>query len=281
MDLSFFSAEESLPVYIAGKLAAVELDYSERYLLIKNSAKAASPQLGAGVVLLLHHKENNAGNSEYVFQLIKRSEQVSQSGDISCPGGMLHPAQDKVLSFLISHRLICKMPKRPSYFLQNKSKDTMHLIRLFLANALREAWEEIGLNPFNVVFLGALPTYSLSLFTRTIFPLVCLISRPYKFKISSEVEKVMEVPVGAFFNGANYAHLEIEMPFDNTTTNKTYYPCLLVRGRDGKKEILWGATLHIIVNFLQIVSGGKLSIPAALPKVKKVLTTSYVSGSRQ
>ena len=53
---------------------------------------------------------------------------------------------------------------------QSRDKETASLIHLFLTTALREAWEEIGLNPFNIKFLGALPSYSLTLFARTIFP---------------------------------------------------------------------------------------------------------------
>ena len=46
---------------------------------------------------------------------------------------------------------------------QFKDKETASLIRLFLITALREAWEEIGLNPFNVIFLGFFDHYFLTL----------------------------------------------------------------------------------------------------------------------
>ena len=45
-------------------------------------------------------------------------------------------------------------------------------LALFLAVALRETWEEMGLNPLNIKFLGMLPEQGLIVFDRSIFPMV-------------------------------------------------------------------------------------------------------------
>jgi 8-oxo-dGTP pyrophosphatase MutT (NUDIX family) len=282
MDSSIFHQKDIFPCFVAEKLAAISIDYEDKYQPIKNTSRNGPRQKGAGVVRLLHYKQINPGTAEYVFQLIKRSDKVSQSGDISCPGGMLHPVLDKFFSYLLTNRLLSSMPGHTEYLRRNKNKETINLIRLFLVTALREAWEEIGLNPFNVIFLGALPCYSLSLFARTIFPLVCLTPRPFEFKLNPEVEIMMEVPVRTFFESMNYAQLEIEMSFNNAPpANNIQYPCMVLSGSQGNQEILWGATYNIIMNFLSIISDNGLPVPSAGHVVKKVLSENYVSGHNQ
>jgi 8-oxo-dGTP pyrophosphatase MutT (NUDIX family) len=279
MDLSILSQKYIFPSFVSEKLSAIPLDYDEKYERIKNTTANYNGQLGAGVVLLLHYKKNSSHEPEYFFQLIKRSSSVSQAGDISCPGGMLHPGVDRILSFLLAGRLISTMPDKRLYFNQNKDKDTVHLIHLFLTNALREAWEEIGLNPFNVSFLGALPCYSLLLFARTIFPLVCTIRQSYECKLSSEVDTVIEIPVSSFFDSSNFGRLEIEMPSSNLSeAQNNYHPCFIFSGPDGAREILWGATYNIIMNFLHVISDNCLPVLSADQNIKKVLSINYVSG---
>jgi 8-oxo-dGTP pyrophosphatase MutT (NUDIX family) len=279
MNLSILCDKDSFPSFVSEKLSSLPVDYVEKYHPIKYSDAAGPRQLGAGVVLLLHYKIDGK-KPEYVFQLIKRSSTVSQSGDISCPGGMLHPLIDMVFSRLLATGLIANLPDRKSHFFTKHDKETILLIRLFLANALREAWEEIGLNPFNTSFLGALPCYSLSLFARTIFPVVCLVPRPYKFRLSSEVELIMEIPVSSFFTSTNYANLEIETPFNSNTKaiDIDCRPCLILPGNKGMPEILWGATYNIITNFLNIICDGSLPLPSSPKTIKKVLSINYVSG---
>ena len=91
MDLSLFRQKDFFPSFVTDKLATVTIDYKEKHSLIAKANKTVLHHLEAGVVLLLHYKSNQE-NPEYVFQLIKRSEKVKQAGDISCPGGILHPS---------------------------------------------------------------------------------------------------------------------------------------------------------------------------------------------
>ena len=97
MDLTLLQEKDTFLRFVKDKLATVPVDYKEKNLQIEKSSQNGSRNLKAGVVLLLHFKTIQ-GKSEYVFQLIKRSEKVSQSGDISCPGGMLQPRLDNILS---------------------------------------------------------------------------------------------------------------------------------------------------------------------------------------
>jgi hypothetical protein len=170
------------------------------------------------------------------------------------------------------------MRGRKASLIQSGDKETAALIHLFLTNALREAWEEIGLNPFNIKFLGALPSYSLTLFARTIFPFVCLTPKSFKYKLSSEVEKILEIPVSFFFNSDNYAMLDLKTSLGEGTEPLQYQtPCLIITDVCGGEDILWGATFNIIHNFLRIISDGTLPSTYSSRTLNKVLTIKYIS----
>lgn len=280
MDLSLFNQKDIFPSFVASKLAAVNIDYQEKHAFTQTANKKGCLHLEAGVVLLINYKSHQ-GTPEYVFQLIKRSEKVTQAGDISCPGGILHPAIDNILGFFLKTGIIPTMHKQAVYAASAKDKKTIAITQLFLANALREAWEEIGLIPFNILFLGALPCYSLTSFARTIYPLVCLTRKPFKYQLSSEVDKILEIPLSFFFQSSNYALLEIEMYGENTISNLSYkMPCLVIPDGKGGSDILWGATFHIITDFLRTISDNSLPAFSASQMIKKTLPISYATGNR-
>lgn len=280
MDLSLLHQKDTFPTFVAAKLAKAPIDYKEKHILIENTNKTNSHHLEAGVVLLLNYRSNQE-KPEYVFQLIKRSEKVTQAGDISCPGGILHPSVDKILSFFLKIGIIPAMREKTLNYAAYKDKEAISLIRLFLTNALREAWEEIGLIPFNISFLGALPCYSLTSFAITIYPLVCLTPKPFKYRLSSEVEKILEIPLSFFFQSSNYASLEIETPLgDNASSQNNKFPCLVIPDDRGNVDILWGATFNIITNFLRTISDDILPVSSPSRTIKKALSNSYISGNR-
>ncbi|KUG24195.1 hypothetical protein ASZ90_005991 [hydrocarbon metagenome] len=275
MDLSLFHQKDIFPRFVTDKLTRVAVDYKEKYNSNKDANQNGSFLRQAGVVLLLNYKSNQ-DKPEYVFQLIKRSDKVSQAGDISCPGGMLHPRLDSILSRFLKLGIISSMQGENSGVAQCKDKETNFLIRLFLATALREAWEEVGLNPLNVVFLGALPSYSLTLFARTIYPFVCVTPKHFTYKLSPEVEKVLEIPLSLFFDSANYAILNIKTsPKSDSTSMK--YNCVVIPDGQGGEDILWGATFKIIDNFLSTISDDNLPVFAPSRIINRVLSTNYMS----
>jgi 8-oxo-dGTP pyrophosphatase MutT (NUDIX family) len=274
MNYSLLSQKDKFPQFVSNKLDSVAIDYQDKHELIAS----ASNQLAAGVVLLLNYRSNQNA-SEYVFQLIKRSKAVSQSGDIGCPGGILRPRLDKMISYLLKAGIIPSMHGHKLASSQFLDKEAASLIRLYLTTALREAWEEVGLNPFNVIFLGALPCYSLSLLARTIFPLVCLTKKPFPYKLSSEVDKILEIPISFFFDKSNYALLDIKTSLTNNNEQPLYQlPGLAIPDGLGGNDILWGATFNIITNFLRIISDNSLPSPSSARIITKVLTNNYISG---
>src|SRR5664279_3377766 len=99
MDFSLYSQKDMFPQFVSNKLDSIVIDYKDKHKLIANS-KSSPNHLEAGVVLLINYKSNR-NCSEYVFQLIKRSNTVTQAGDISCPGGIVHPRLDRIISYLL------------------------------------------------------------------------------------------------------------------------------------------------------------------------------------
>ena len=276
MDFSLFSQKDIFPQFVSDKLDSVAIDYNDKHELIINN-KSGPNHLEAGVVLLINYRSDQNG-SEYVFQLIKRSNAVTQAGDISCPGGIVHPGLDRIMSYLLKTGIIPPVHGHNLNSSQFRDKEAASLIRLFLTAALREAWEEVGLNPFNVIFLGALPCYSLSLLARTIFPVVCLTAKPFPYKLSSEVDKILEIPISFFFQRSNYALLEIKTSLVNNTEHLQYQlPCLVIPDGLGGEDILWGATFNIITNFLRIISDDRLPLASPSRTINKVLTNNYIS----
>jgi len=277
MDTTIIYNKNNFTSSIHSKLAEINIDYLEKHSQIKKANAQGASHLEAGVVVLINYIEKTK-NPEYVFQVIKRSSKVTQGGDISCPGGMLHPSVDNFFSIFFKTGLI---PAMRGIKHKYRDKNLLPLIRLFLANSLREAWEEIGLNPYNVSFLGALPTYSLSSFTRTIYPLVCVTHNPFKYKLNSEVEKVVEIPLSFFFESSNYAWLQVTTPEgENAYAETNRFPCMAIPDEKGDCDILWGATFHIITNFLNIIFDKQLPVPPAGRIVKKIITESYLTGDR-
>jgi 8-oxo-dGTP pyrophosphatase MutT (NUDIX family) len=277
MDLTLFGQKHILPRFIMDKLASVPIDYKEVNSRIDKSRVEGSGHLKAAVVLLLNFKKFR-GQSQYVFGLIKRSHKISQGGDISCPGGMLQPRQDSFLNFILKTGILPAIHGRKASRTQKVDRETAALINLFLTNALREAWEEIGLNPLNTKYLGALPSYTLSMFARTIFPVVCVTRRQFSYKLNSEVEKILEIPLSSFFQMDNYATLDVKTSLGEGAEPLQYQtPCLVIPDDSGNEDILWGATFNIIHNFLHIISDGSLPSGHSSRILNKVLTPKYIS----
>jgi hypothetical protein len=239
----------------------------------------------AGVMLLLNYRQVDSSrddnNCEFFFSLIKRSSKVSQPGDLSCPGGILHPLIDLLLRPIISSPCLPIMRNEAYTYVKARDTKTFYLITLYLANALRESWEEISLNPLRVAFIGSLPTHPLILFRRIIFPLVGMIKAPWEIHTNEEVERIVEIPLKSFYDETCFGRYIIEHTLTNTSGISEFmeFPCLIQRNNQGTEDVLWGATFNIIISFLKIVFDYQLPDWQSQRILRKTLPNNYVSGS--
>ena len=284
IDTTCLSNKEQFLTLVAERLGRCSIDYTEKMRFVQAARKAKEPHSAAGVLLLLHFRNNDPisknNNGEFIFQLIKRSAKVTQPGDLSCPGGLLHDFLDPLLRPLITSRLIPVLQGNVLKYTQMKDHATSRMITLFLTNAVREAWEETGLRPWNIVFLGPLPSYSLLLFKRTIFPLAGFVKREWHFSPNSEVESIIEIPLRSFFDERNYGIYSIETSNELAIDRRDpkEFPCLIIRGMQGNEDILWGATFFIIMNFLKIVLNFDIPDLHAKRVIKRTLGPEYLTG---
>ncbi|MBN2283434.1 MAG: CoA pyrophosphatase [Deltaproteobacteria bacterium] len=281
MNANNLSDRDETHELILKRLGTAPVDFSEQFSRVRTMRTSDRRWLAAGVLLPLFFRENEtAGEGEFVFQLIKRSRNVPQSGDLSAPGGMLNPLADKIFMNLIISGIFPMLRGGSRKYLRQRSEEKRDVV-LFLANALRESWEEVRLNPFNVRFLGALPSYTLSLFPRVIFPVVGLVRTPWRFRPNWEVEKVVEIPLAAFFRDENYAFFSLSHHGDGNGTSPVswQFPCLIHREPGGNDEILWGATFNIILSFLKAVFDHELPEIDRDNQVHRTIDASYMTGS--
>ncbi|MEA2014394.1 MAG: hypothetical protein U9N38_03705 [Thermodesulfobacteriota bacterium] len=264
--------------HIVERLRITEINHHEG---IKSGEQTGrhKRQTEAGVLIPIFFKtDQSMDNGEFVFLLSKRSASVPQPGDLSGPGGKLEPFLDRFLRFFIVRGFPSLLGGDALIYARERGNAAFNRIALFLANAVRESWEEIRLSPFNVLFLGPLPSYNLTLFTRTIFPVVGLINEQLSFHPNREVEKMVEIPLKAFYNRDNYGFISICSPAGKTEA-EWKFPCLIHEDSDGKEEILWGATFNIIMSFLRIVFD--FTPPKIEPRriITKTLHPDYLTGN--
>jgi 8-oxo-dGTP pyrophosphatase MutT (NUDIX family) len=158
----------------------------------------------AAVLIPLYKKE---GNCHILFT--KRTQQVKHhKGQISFPGGAF----------------------------DEEDRD-------FRRTALREAWEEIGLNENDTRIIGALD----DIVTVTQFivtPFVGLIPYPYPFQLSKiEIEELIEVPLASLLDRHCFSEREI----DDAGQKR------LVYNYQYGKHAIWGATALILKQLLELL----------------------------
>jgi 8-oxo-dGTP pyrophosphatase MutT (NUDIX family) len=262
------------------KLGTHPCDFQKTFREITTSCKD-NRRLAAGVLLPLLFRESSPGSStaegSFLFQLIKRSPTVPQPGDLGFPGGMLHPVLDRILRPLLTHGPFPILRGKARQYAVSQNADAFGLISLFLANALRESWEEIRLPPSCVIFLGPLPTYNLTLFRRTIFPVAGFVENQGLLRPNREVEKIVEIPLASFYQEEHFGCYQIEAGAPDRK-KPLQYPCLIHHDPDGGEELLWGATFNIIVQFLGIVLDYRLPEWKQGPVIIRSLKPDYLTG---
>ena len=108
--------------------------------------------------------------------------------------------------------------------------------------ALREADEEIGMNPADVKVLGRLSRL-ITISSFRVSPIVGVIPWPYAFRVAGvEVARVFTIPLLWLANRNNYWEFSLQ---ESERSLIAYHPY------DG--ELLWGATARMTVSFLKTI----------------------------
>ncbi len=116
------------------------------------------------------------------------------------------------------------------------------------ATALREAREEIGLDPGRVELLGRMPEY----LTRTGFritPVIAIVTPPFELRRdANEVEEIFEVPLAFLLDPANRQRQSREWQGELRWFYAMPY----------QQHYIWGATAGMLVNLSNQVGQGRL-----------------------
>jgi hypothetical protein len=245
------------------------------------SRDAVEPLGAAGVLLLLSHKFcNNIGPRQPCLILNKRSSKVRQPGDLCCPGGSVAPLVDPYLARLFSLPFLSLGRWKYWHHWKKKRTSAARLLALIWATGLRESFEEMRLNPFGARFLGPLPPQTLTMFQRTIYPLVAWVERQKRFCPNWEVEKIVDIPLKNLLNPAHYARYRLCLTPDDGSESldaMRSYPCFRIQiGND--TELLWGATYRIVTLFMNYCFGFKPPDHKEIPIINGSLDQNYLTG---
>jgi 8-oxo-dGTP pyrophosphatase MutT (NUDIX family) len=284
MDLSILQDVGGFRKRVIDALSGEPVEYGKQFALIDPQKKTLESFSGGAVLLpLFFQEEKEKGKKEagqFVFLLNKRSKKVLQPGDLCAPSGGIHPFLDSITQKLLRFRLLPGIGGPGLGLARMKGQKAYEKILFLVGNALRESWEELRLSPFNVEFLGPLPTYQLTSRRWIIFPLVGRVKHSWRPKLSWEVEKIVPIPLVAFFNPQNYAIYSLEVPeklVAQGIPSPWEFPCLVHR-QDGEEEFLWGATFQIIQTFFQIVFRFSLPSPDGGKIIRRPLAANYLTG---
>jgi 8-oxo-dGTP pyrophosphatase MutT (NUDIX family) len=169
---------------------------------------------------------------------LELSRQVPETDLV--PAGVLTPlfVQDNDLKVLFTQRTLTVKDHRGQIAFPGGVRDPED--PHFLATALRETFEEIGLAPGAVEVLGSLPGVA-TLTGYHIFPFVGLIPHPYEFRPNpQEVHRLLTLPMADFYPPERWS--SGPYVFQGRTTRVCYW--------QNGKEVVWGATARILLNLL-------------------------------
>jgi hypothetical protein len=237
---------------------------------------------GLSVVLLLIGPQSAKPGHPPVPCLIlnKRSLKVRQPGDICCPGGGIIPKFDRLTAGLLH------FPGTPlrqwGYYRwwRQHAPWSISRLSLLLATALREAMEEMRLNPLGVRFQGMLPPEQLVMFNKIVYPLVGWVKRQRRFFPNWEVARIVRIPISELLSPAGYVRLRLQMvAHDKSSSGEDIrdFPAFRDPSAAGD-DILWGVTYRITMAFLHRVFGFVPPDTLQGPFVEKRLAVDYLTG---
>jgi 8-oxo-dGTP pyrophosphatase MutT (NUDIX family) len=243
------------------------------------ASRDPSPVVDSAVLLLLGRCPDTR---EPCLIFNKRSTGVRQPGDLCFPGGSSEGRLDAAISRLM--RLPGSPLTRWPYWRdwRKNAREASTRLGALLSTGLRESFEEMGLNPFGVRFLGPLPPQRLLMFDRKIYPMAVWIKGQKRFSLNWEVEKILHVPLKDFLEKDRYRLLRIDYAAEVAEKiGRQSQDFIAYSVKNGpERDTLWGATFRIVITFLELVFGFKAPEMTTLPVIRRTLDRRYYSGYR-
>ena len=152
-----------------------------------------------------------------------------------------------LLLFVENNELTTCLIKRPAHMKYHAGQIALPGGRIekgetTIETALRETFEEIGIQSNEIEILGSLSDFYVEVSRFQIHPFVGWLHKKPEFKINpDEVEKTIMFPVRKFKAPFN----EVEL---DTFSGKLKAPCIKFNG-----EIIWGATAMILSEFADVL----------------------------
>jgi 8-oxo-dGTP pyrophosphatase MutT (NUDIX family) len=210
--------------------------------------------------------------------LNKRSLKVKQPGDLCFPGGRISQPLDAFLSRFLRLPFL-PLGRWPYWQAWQANRGTeAKRLSLLLAASLREALEEIRLNPLGVRFLGPMPSQGLVMFRRVIYPMVGWLPRQRRFLPNWEVNRIVFVPLKRLLQPERYGLYRLQYRGYGAPGMIQDFPCFYHQDEAGS-EVLWGATYRIVTVFLEMVFGFRPPEGPALRVIEGNLEKGYWHGA--
>ena len=223
----------------------------------KSSAKNNKTNADIAAVLIALRTD---AKGEHEILLTRRSHKVAQPGDYSFPGGHIDPLPDSLLAGVL--RIL------PGGRKIHKNKHGAAC--LLAATAVREAWEEIRLNPFRLRLIGQLPLQELINFRKAIHPVLAFTTQTSGYRCNDEVEELIFVKIDELLNPDRYSALRVNLPTGPKETICFHPP--------GAPHFIWGATLFILLDFLHRAFDFTPPEWENLPLIEYTLPEGYLPG---
>lgn len=119
-----------------------------------------------------------------------------------------------------------------------------------VAAALREAREEVGLEPAGIEVLGCLPEYLTGTGYR-VTPVIGLLQSPFELRIEAgEVAHAFEVPLAFLTDPANHERRRVV----HEDIDRSFHSMLWRCPDTGREHFIWGATAAMIRNLYLLLA---------------------------
>lgn len=115
-----------------------------------------------------------------------------------------------------------------------------------VTTALREAYEELGIQPNDVRILGKMGEF-VTISSYTVTPVIGVIPHPYHFRLDrNEVTRVFSIPLEWLADPAHHEIRQRELPSPYRSIDVIYF-----QPYDG--EVLWGASARFMLDLIEIL----------------------------